>query len=206
MTHLGDRAAALVDGQLDPEGVERAHAHLAGCRPCRDAVEAERSTKARVTALQGPEPAPDLVGRLMALGGPQGPLPPRAGHVPGTPRPQPLGAPAGPRPPAGPAGRRAAAARAVRPGPLGRRRPAGRPRARGRRSRAAVALVGTLSVTVVVGATGLVLGAGAASPAVVPPVDTFVVEHVATTGGLPLTQVPVDWRTVGDPGSAGDGR
>ncbi len=33
MTHLGDRAAAFVDGQLTPESAERATAHLAGAGP-----------------------------------------------------------------------------------------------------------------------------------------------------------------------------
>ena len=83
MTHLGDRAAAFVDGQLSPESAERTTAHLATCRPCRDLVELERLTKARLSALCGPEPAADLVGRLLAMGGPAGPLPPRPGYVPG---------------------------------------------------------------------------------------------------------------------------
>ncbi len=90
MTHLGDRAAAFVDGQLTPESAERATAHLAACRPCRDLVELERLTKARLSALSGPEPTADLVSRLLAMGGPAGPLPPRPGHVPGNPRPQPV--------------------------------------------------------------------------------------------------------------------
>jgi anti-sigma factor RsiW len=94
VTHLGDRAAAFVDGQLSPESAERTTAHLATCRPCRDLVELERLMKARLSALRGPEPTADLVGRLLAMGGPAGPLPPRPGHVPGSPRPQPVAMPA----------------------------------------------------------------------------------------------------------------
>jgi hypothetical protein len=88
VAHLGDRVADLVDGQLPVDAVERALAHLARCRPCREAVEAERLMKARLASLGGPEPGADLMRRLLALGGPNGPLPPRVGHVPGTPRPQ----------------------------------------------------------------------------------------------------------------------
>ena len=94
MSHLGDRAGALVDGQLGAAESERAHAHLAQCRPCRDEVAAVQAVKALVSALDGPAPGADLVGRLLSLGGPQGPLPPRPGHVPGSrrPRPVPVGA------------------------------------------------------------------------------------------------------------------
>jgi len=84
----------VVDGQLTPESAERATAHLAACRPCRDLVELERLTKARLSALCGPEPGADLVSRLLAMGGPGGPVSPRPGHVPGTPRPQPVTMPA----------------------------------------------------------------------------------------------------------------
>ena len=90
MSHLGERASALVDGQLSAEATERAMAHLAGCRPCRDAVEVERLTKSRLAFLSGPEPTGDLMSRLLAMGGPSGPLPPRPGHVPGSPRPHPV--------------------------------------------------------------------------------------------------------------------
>ncbi|HET9657053.1 MAG TPA: zf-HC2 domain-containing protein, partial [Kineosporiaceae bacterium] len=89
MAHLGERVTALVDGRLAPDAVQRAHLHLAGCRDCREAFEAERLMKARLAALEGPRPGDDLMWRLLTMGGPNGPLPPRNGHVPGTPRPQP---------------------------------------------------------------------------------------------------------------------
>jgi hypothetical protein len=88
VTHLGERVSDLVDGQLPPDAVERAHAHLVRCRECRDAVEAERLLKARLASLQGPAPEIDFLGRLMAMAEPGGPVPPRVEHVPGSPRPR----------------------------------------------------------------------------------------------------------------------
>ncbi len=88
MTHLGERISDLVDGQLPAEAAERAYAHLASCYGCRDQVEAERLMKARLAALALPSPRDDLVQRLLAMGGPAGPVPPRQGHVPGTARPR----------------------------------------------------------------------------------------------------------------------
>jgi len=221
VAHLGERLTALVDGQLPPDVAERAHVHLAGCRQCRDAVEAERLMKARLGALSGPPPGDDLMQRLLAMGGPNGPLPPRAGHVPGTPRPPavavprvpiPLTAPAqtaavgmarswpgGAGPADRPDGRRSLVARrrgGASSGPGRGRVPSGRS-TRGR-ARLAVAVFGALSV-VGVGITSLTAGgAGAvpASPTVVPPVDTFVIDHARTTDTLPFVDVPAGWQLV----------
>jgi anti-sigma factor RsiW len=155
VSHLGDRAAAFVDGQLTPESAERATAHLASCRACRDLVELERLTKVRLATLAGPAPSADLVGRLLAMGGPSGPMPPRPGHVPGTPRPAPV--PVRAQAPAGVARRSRSAVPT---------RPAGRPAViGGRRGRLAVAVAGALSV-VGVGVAGVgVAGVGAAGGA-----------------------------------------
>lgn len=197
MAHLGDRVAALVDGQLPVDIIERAHAHLAGCRSCREAVEAERLMKARLASLQGPEPGNDLMQRLLAMGGPNGPLPPRAGHVPGTPRPQAvsltrpqasLGMVAGVGAATRPAGRRPGA-RAGSAGP-GRLR-------QHRRSRLAVAAVFSALSVVGVGIVGLAVsesGGAPTAPRVVPPVDTFVIDHARTTSDLPFADVPVGWQ------------
>lgn len=87
MTHLGDRVSAFLDGQLPASAVERITAHLAVCRDCRRAVEHQREAKLALRGLGEPVPGPEFLGALAALGGPAGPLPPRPGHVPGTPRP-----------------------------------------------------------------------------------------------------------------------
>jgi len=165
VSHLGDRAAAFVDGQLSPDAVERTTAHLAACRPCRDLVELERLTKVRLATLQGPAPTADLVGRLLAMGGPAGPLPPRPGHVPGMPRPQtvPLRTSVSAGAPSGTA-QRTAVRPARRPVP---RRPTGRPGVLNqRRTRLAAVVLGALSV-MGVGVAGVTVGAassGAARP------------------------------------------
>ena len=185
MSHLGDRAAAFVDGQLSPESAERATAHLASCRPCRDLVELERLTKVRLAALAGPAPSSDLVGRLLAMGGPAGPLPPRPGHVPGTPRPAPV-----PVRPVAPAG----VARRTRSGVS--TRPAGRPVVvGGRRSRLAVAVAGALSV-VGVGVAGVgvaSLGAAGGARTVVPAGSGAPGSVAQLTSVLPGQGGGADW-------------
>jgi hypothetical protein len=195
VTHLGDRVAALVDGQLTSEAVDRATVHLVSCRPCRDLVELERLTKARLTALVGPTPRPDFVNRLLAMGGPAGPLPPRPGYVPGSPRPEPVPL-------------RAAAPTIVRTTTLQRRpspptRPAGRPSLlTPRRTRLAAAVLGALSV-VGVGVAGVAVGStatGASPRPLSSPVDTLV-----SSGGTSLVSAsltgssssPIDWFRTG---------
>jgi hypothetical protein len=194
VSHLGDRVTALVDGQLPIEATERAHSHLAHCRECRDAVEIERLMKARLSCLAGPAPDGDLLSRLLAMGGPSGPLPPREGHVPGSPRPMPVppGRPADSRP----AGR-ALPGRAPKPGPGGPGRIAPRPNTpaavRRRRARLAGAVLGALGV-VGAGVGGLVIAGPAArttgpgSPAL----DSFV--RQANIGRLPFAEQSAGWQ------------
>jgi anti-sigma factor RsiW len=214
VTHLGDRAAAFVDGQLTPESAERATAHLAGCRPCRDLVELERLTKMRLSALRGPEPTADLVGRLLAMGGPSGPLPPRPGHVPGTPRPEPVSLPEplrggvqvlrrAARTETPPPVREVARPRTRRPAPVPTR-PAGRPRAARtmgtRPRRLAVAVFGALSV-VGVGVAGVAAGstAAASAPGSLQQRLNTVVEP-ASAGLLPARLTPIEWTQVSTSG------
>jgi hypothetical protein len=206
VTHLGDRAAALVDGQLSPESAERATAHLAACRPCRDLVELERLTKARLSALCGPDPTADFVGRLLAMGGPSGPLPPRRGHVPGTPRPRPVSLPEPHRSGvqvlrrAGRAERQPMPRDVARPGPrresVPSNRPSGRSRVAVRPSRLAVAVFGAMSV-VGVGVAGVAAGSSASAGPNPLPARLGTVVTPAGAGLVPARIAPVapiDWR------------
>jgi hypothetical protein len=167
--------------------------HLASCRPCRDLVELERLTKTRLSTLVGPKPTPDLVGRLLAMGGPDGPLPPRPGHVPGTPRPQPVPL-------------RSPVSAAVRTTSLQRRptpstRPAGRPSLlTPRRTRLAAVVLGALSV-MGVGVGGVAAGSGATgAPArpISPSMDAFMSSsgtNLVSTSLTGSSTSPIDWFT-----------
>ncbi|HEX2316207.1 MAG TPA: zf-HC2 domain-containing protein, partial [Thermomonospora sp.] len=75
MTCLGERLTALVDGELDHDERDRALAHLAVCRTCREEADTMRRLKSRLRALSAPPApsAPDLpdtgfLDRLRALG------------------------------------------------------------------------------------------------------------------------------------------
>lgn len=86
--HLGDRAAALVDGELGDHARDRALVHLAHCLDCRGEVEEQRRLK---NALQLEVPAP-LAERMSALLREAGP-PPGSGPL-APPRPLPAATPA----------------------------------------------------------------------------------------------------------------
>lgn len=206
MTHLGDRVTDLVDGQLSPEATETAHAHLAGCLSCREAVEAERLMKSRLASLAGPGPSSDLVGRLLAIGGGAALAARDAADADtqAATAPHPADAELPPwesdRDPVR-SGSRVVRGAGVPGRPVQSRPAAGRPGGRpdgvrpsrvrpARRRRLAAAVVGALSM-VGVGAAGLTFSVTALSPGtVLPPVATFVVEHAALTGGLPFVDVP----------------
>ena len=182
--HLGDRVTPLVDGQLPVDAAERAYAHLAVCRQCRARVEEERLIKSRLGALRDPVPGEALMTRLTGLAAPGGPMAPRDGHVPGSPRPQTV--PIGYRPVPD------------RPGDVagGSSRPPGRrPLGRGRRPRirVAAAMVGALSLLGAGVVAGLATARTPAGPALVPPVDSFVVEHEATTANFPFIDDSSGW-------------
>ena len=166
---LGDLLTALVDGELGHTARERALAHLADCAACRADADDQRRLKARLAALPADEPSPELSIRLLALSVPDVPA---AGRRLGPQRPVTVRSPRTP----GGAGRPA-------------------PRAR-RRLRRAAAVGGTV---VLVGlAAALALGGpatGGASTPIDPGADVFVVEHVSTTGELPLRE-PVGAATV----------
>jgi anti-sigma factor RsiW len=171
MTHLGDRVAALVDGELSHQDRDRALAHIAHCAGCRSELATQRATKQMLASATAPRPAPHLVETLHAIAAPGGPLPPRARTMPQGPI----------VPDLPPPGRTPAGAR------TDSRRPGGRRAYR----RASVLTAGALSAAGLVLATAFVAG-GTSSPStgpVVPPVAELSVEHSRTTNGI----------TVGDP-------
>lgn len=66
--HLGDKASALLDGQLPEDETERAWAHVHSCHACRDLVEREGWVKTRlagVFATQAPGAPDGLKGFLL---------------------------------------------------------------------------------------------------------------------------------------------
>ena len=68
--HLGELAAALVDGALDHGARDRALAHLARCDGCRAEVEGQRRVKSQLAGLAefgGPLVPPGLAERLRSL-------------------------------------------------------------------------------------------------------------------------------------------
>jgi hypothetical protein len=87
---LSSRVSALADGSLPDDVRDRALAHVTSCPDCRADLEAERQLRARLQQLPAPRPSASLVAALLAMGETGGPLPPRAGHVPGNPRPRPV--------------------------------------------------------------------------------------------------------------------
>ena len=211
MSHLGERVTSLVDGQLSVDGAERALMHITGCSHCRQAVEIERLMKQRLASLGEPAPADLLVRRLLELAGPSGPLPPRSGHVPGSPRPE-LVASLSSIAAQGNLGRSVEPGRGSASRPPGRRgssRPpltraatsaAGLTRmvrvSRSSRNRVAAAMVGAACL-VGAGVAGGIANGGVATTRVVPPVDSLVLEHAATTARLPIADQTVVWGTVG---------
>ncbi|GAA2722686.1 zf-HC2 domain-containing protein [Actinocorallia aurantiaca] len=82
MSCLGDRLTALVDGELDHAGRDRALSHLAGCDGCRAEAEALRRLKRRLNSLKDHSAGDGLLGRLYGMGdtppAPAGPVPLRA--------------------------------------------------------------------------------------------------------------------------------
>ncbi|MEW1723917.1 zf-HC2 domain-containing protein [Streptomyces sp. NPDC093109] len=70
--HLGDRLAALVDGELDHDARERVLAHLATCAKCKAEADAQRRLKSVFAQTAPPLPSAGLLARLHGLPG-QGP-------------------------------------------------------------------------------------------------------------------------------------
>ncbi|MHB8452860.1 MAG: anti-sigma factor family protein [Mycobacteriales bacterium] len=66
--HLGEQAAAFVDGELGHEARDRALGHLLGCQVCRDEVAAQRAVKQALGGLDVPAPPGALQDLLRELG------------------------------------------------------------------------------------------------------------------------------------------
>lgn len=176
--HLGERINALVDGELDHTERDRLLGHVADCQPCRSELDVLRKIKARLARSSGPEMSPALLGKLLAMAEPGGPVPPAR---------RPL---TGPSYPIAPPPRTAATDAsgrpvATHPGSTG----PGRPRRRGGRRRY-VYLTGASALSVGLIALGTAFAAGDASrggPLVTPPVEDFVIQHAQTSNGVPFT-------------------
>ncbi|MGW6393147.1 anti-sigma factor family protein [Streptomyces sp. NPDC055103] len=69
--HLGDRLAALVDGELGHDARERVLAHLATCARCKAEADAQRTVKSVFASTAPPPPSEGFLARLQGLpGGP----------------------------------------------------------------------------------------------------------------------------------------
>ncbi|MEU7132189.1 zf-HC2 domain-containing protein [Streptomyces sp. NPDC046261] len=90
--HLGDRLAALVDGELGHDSRERVLAHLATCWKCKAEADAQRRLKSVFAEAEPPPLSDSLLARLQGLpgdrigggdraGGGDGPDDGRAGSV-----------------------------------------------------------------------------------------------------------------------------
>ncbi|MCS0634434.1 zf-HC2 domain-containing protein [Streptomyces sp. LP05-1] len=67
--HLGDRLAALVDGELGHDARERVLAHLATCPKCKSEADAQRRLKSVFAQAPPPPPSAGLLARLHGLPG-----------------------------------------------------------------------------------------------------------------------------------------
>ncbi|MFJ2740471.1 anti-sigma factor family protein [Streptomyces sp. NPDC087440] len=67
--HLGDRLAALVDGELGHDARERGLAHLATCAKCKAEADAQRRLKDVFAQSAPPAPSAGFLARLQGLPG-----------------------------------------------------------------------------------------------------------------------------------------
>lgn len=70
--HLGDRLAALVDGELKHDARERVLAHLATCARCKAEADAQRRVKSVFAQTAPPSPTEGFLARLQGLPGGSG--------------------------------------------------------------------------------------------------------------------------------------
>ena len=173
--HLGEQAAAFVDGELDHDARDQVMGHLTRCAECRSEVAAQRLIKARLRDLVEPAPPASLLASLSRMSEPGEPL-----------RPAARGPAGATRPPTVPVG--------GRPAP----RPASRPSRQSRQSRRArrmrTTLVAGTTAVVATFVTAFAVGGAQESPSntVTPDVSQYVVDHAATSRGLPFAELPAD--------------
>ncbi|GHC48205.1 anti-sigma factor family protein [Streptomyces flavofungini] len=65
--HLGDRLAALVDGELGHDARERVLAHIATCPKCKTEADAQRRLKNVFAQTAAPPPSESFLARLQSL-------------------------------------------------------------------------------------------------------------------------------------------
>jgi anti-sigma factor RsiW len=173
MSHLGDRLSALVDGELGGAELDRAHAHLAGCEPCRTEAAELRALKRKLRGLMDGAPAEAaMTRRLIAMTGPGGPMPPRRRLLRVMPGRRPAAGPASSRPGSG---QPLKALKPLKPWPSARRR--------------RYLVLGTVSLVVGLGTAAFTVGGGgdaAPGPKITPSVEMYSVEHAITTGEVPF--------------------
>ncbi len=191
--HLGELAAALVDGALDHNARDRALAHVMRCDGCRAEIDAQRRMKAQLAQVAVPPMSAGLAERLLSLpdrtpaqSAPAG-LPParfearfrtpaRMGETPADRR--------GPaRTPTATLTRPAGRPTESRPmAPLGMRGPG---RSRSRRRRIAATAAGGLAAFALSLATVAAVGGLDEPPPVSPQIGTFITEHDKGSQGVP---------------------
>jgi anti-sigma factor RsiW len=171
LQHPLDKLSAVVDGALDHDSRDKVLSHLVGCDTCRAEVDAQRRLKARLTAVESPEPSVDLMQRLMGVSS-------------FSPEPReevrPVLTPAVslfPRRSAFPAGR------------TGATRPGAPRNVRSRRRTGVLGAAGSAAAVASLLGTAFVVGDPARQepPTLQPPVASFTSDHASTTSGAPFT-------------------
>ncbi len=171
LQHPLDKLSAVVDGALDHDSRDKVLSHLVGCDTCRSEVDAQRRLKARLTAVESPEPSDDLMQRLMGVSS-------------FSPEPReevrPVLTPAVslfPQRSAFPAGR------------TGATRPGTSRTVRSRRRTGVLGAAGSAAAVASLLGTAFVVGDPARQeqpPTLQPPVASFTSDHASTAGGAPF--------------------
>ena len=172
LQHPLDKLSAAVDGALDHDSRDKVLSHLVGCDTCRAEVDAQRRLKARLAAVESPDPSDDLMQRLMGVSS-------------FSPEPReevrPVLTPAVslfPQRSAFPAGR------------TGATRPGASRTARSRRRTGVLGAAGSAAAVASLLGTAFVVGDPARQeqpPRLQPPVASFTSDHASTTSGAPFT-------------------